>query len=156
MINDNVNYYSYMKPSPKGWPRLSTALTYQDANAAIAWICKAFGFEVRLRVDGEGGLVEHSELTFGESVLMVSDERVQQRKERAFVSPASIGGKCTQSVMLYIDDADAHCARAKAAGGEIMYGPTVSDYGADHWVDKSYQVRDPEGHLWWFCERVRG
>ncbi len=156
MINVIVNYYLNMKLSPKGWPRLSTALTYQDANAAIAWICKAFGFEVRLKVDGEGGLVEHSELTFGEAVLMVSDERVQQRKERAFVSPASVEGKCTQSVMLYIDDADAHCARAKAAGGTIMYGPTVSDYGEDHWTDKSYQVRDPEGHLWWFCERVRG
>ncbi len=145
-----------MKPPPQGWPRLSSALTYQDANAAIAWICKAFGFEVRLKVDGEGGLVEHSELTFGESVLMVSDQRVQQRRERAFASPASIGGTCTQSVMLYIDDADAHCARAQAAGGTIMYGPTVSDYGEDYWVDKSYQVRDPEGHLWWFCERVRG
>lgn len=145
-----------MKPSPKGWPRLSTALTYKDATAAIDWICKAFGFEVRLKVDGEGGLVEHSELTFGESVLMVGDERVQQRKDRTFVSPASVGGQCTQSVMLYIDDADAHCARAKAAGGVITYGPSVSDYGEEYWADKSFKVRDPEGHLWWFCERVRG
>ena len=32
---------------------------------AIDWLCKAFGFEVRLKVDGEGGRIEHSELVLG-------------------------------------------------------------------------------------------
>src|SRR5262245_41290233 len=33
---------------PAGWPRVSPALFYDDADAAIAWLCKTFGFEVRL------------------------------------------------------------------------------------------------------------
>lgn len=145
-----------MKPTPKGWPRLSTAVFYQDANAAIAWLCDAFAFEVRLRIDGEAGRVEHSELTYGDAMIMVGDERVQAEKDRPFVSPKTLDGKTTQSAMIYVDDVDAHCARARAAGATITYGPTVSDYGEDHWSDKSYQARDPEGHLWWFCERLRG
>ena len=52
-----------MKPTPKGWPRLSTAIFYKDAAKAIDWLCKAYGFEVRLKIDGADGLVEHSELT---------------------------------------------------------------------------------------------
>ena len=58
--------------------------------------------------------------------------------------------------MIYVDDAAAHCERARAAGGTITYEPTVSDYGEDYWADKSYEVEDLEGHRWWFAERIRG
>jgi len=145
-----------MKPTPKGWPRLSTAAYYDDAPAAIDWLGAAFGFEVRLKVEGDAGAIEHCELVFGDAVVMVGDAARQKALGRPYVSPRSVGGANTQSVMLYVDDVDAHCARARAAGGRITYEPKVSDYGEDYWVDKSYQCVDPEGHAWWFCERVRG
>jgi uncharacterized glyoxalase superfamily protein PhnB len=63
-----------MKNTPEGWPRLSSALYYRDAAAAIDWLQRAFGFEVRLRVEGDQGRIEHSELTFGEAVVMVAQE----------------------------------------------------------------------------------
>ena len=44
-----------MKATPKGWPRLSTAIYYDDAAGAIDWLCRAFTFEVRLKVEGDGG-----------------------------------------------------------------------------------------------------
>jgi uncharacterized glyoxalase superfamily protein PhnB len=145
-----------MKPAPKNWPRMSSAVYYQDANAAIEWLCKAFGFEVRLKVDGEGGLVEHSELVYDEAVIMVADERRQQSLARPFVSPRSVDGKNTQTLMFYVDDVEAHCARSRAAGAAITYEPKVSDYGEEYWSDKSYQAQDLEGHQWWFSERLRG
>ncbi|MGE0396148.1 MAG: VOC family protein [Kofleriaceae bacterium] len=145
-----------MKPAPKNWPRMSASAYYQDANAAIEWLCKAFGWEVRLKVDGEGGSVEHCELVFGESVIMVGDEKRQKDQNRMFRSPKSVGGVNTQGMMFYVDDVDAHCARARAAGATITYEPKVSDYGEEYWSDKSYQAQDPEGHLWWFCERLKG
>jgi uncharacterized glyoxalase superfamily protein PhnB len=145
-----------MKPTPKGWPRLSSAVFYKDAHKAIDWLCGAFGFEVRLKVEGEGGRIEHSELVYGEALIMVGDEERQKDKGRPMVSPASVGGANTQSIMLYVDDAAAHCERSRAAGAQITYEPTVSDYGEDYWADRSYQAVDPEGHCWWFCERVRG
>jgi uncharacterized glyoxalase superfamily protein PhnB len=57
--------------------------------------------------------------------------------------------------MLFVDNVDEHCARARAAGATVIEEPVVHDYGADHGVDRSYGALDPEGHLWWFTERVR-
>ena len=62
-----------MKPAPKDWPRISSALYYLDAAKAIDWLCRAFGFEVRLKVEGDGGRIEHSEVVFGEGLIMVSE-----------------------------------------------------------------------------------
>ena len=64
-----------MKPVPSGWPRLSTSLFYQRAGPMIDWLCEAYGFKVRLCIEGDGGRIEHSELVFGEAVMMVGDER---------------------------------------------------------------------------------
>ena len=63
-----------MKPAPENFPRLSPSLTYQDAAKAIDWLCDAFGFELRLKVEGEPGQILHSELTYGDGVIMVSQE----------------------------------------------------------------------------------
>ncbi|MCE9573870.1 MAG: aminotransferase [Deltaproteobacteria bacterium] len=144
-----------MKPTPKGWPRLSSALYYKDAAAAIDWLCTAFGFEVRLRIEGEGGRIEHSELVFGEALIFVSEETRQEDKGRAGKSPRAVGGVNTQSLMIFVDDVDAHCAHARASGATISYEPKVSDYGEDYWTDKSYQAEDLEGHQWWFTQRLR-
>jgi uncharacterized glyoxalase superfamily protein PhnB len=145
-----------MKPTPKGWPRLSVAVIYQDAAKAIDWLCNAFGFEVRLKVEGAGGRIEHSELVFGDAMIMAGDERTQKAKGRPMASPRSVGGANTQGVFIYVDDADAHCARARAAGGRITFEPKVSDYGEGYWADKTYEVEDLDGHRWWFAERIRG
>lgn len=144
-----------MKPPPPDWPRLSCSLFYRDAARMIDWLCRAFGFELRLKVEGDGGRVEHSELTFGEAVVMVSDERRGTRWGVELLSPVSTGGAATQGLLLYVDDVDAHCARARAAGARIVDEPAVHDYGEDYWSDRGYAALDPEGHLWWFAQRLR-
>lgn len=142
------------QPAPPGWPRLSSALFYEDAAAAIDWLERAFGFATRLRVDGPDGGVLHSELVFGEAVVMVAGlTRPGALDARA--SPRQIGGRNTQSLFLYVDDVDAHCQRARAAGGRVLSEPQTTDYGEGYWVDRGYEVADPEGHRWWFAQRLR-
>lgn len=58
--------------------------------------------------------------------------------------------------MVYVDDVDAHCARARAEGATIVDEPALHDYGEEYWADRSYGAVDPEGHLWWFSQRMRG
>src|SRR6476661_834022 len=98
-----------MKPAPKGWPRLSAAIFYDDAAGAIDWLCRAFGFEVRLKVEGDQGRIEHSELVIDGGVIMVgsssTDASPQKPFKKHFRSPKSLGGANTQSMMVYIDDA---------------------------------------------------
>lgn len=146
-----------MKDTPKGWPRISVTLFCEDAAKAIDWLCGAFGFEVRLKVEGDKGRIEHSELVFGAGVIMVAEGRgTSQNTDSIFgKSPKSVGGANTQMMMIYVDDVDAHCSRARAAGAKIFMEPAVHDYGEDHWADRSYGAVDPEGHRWWFTQRLR-
>lgn len=141
-----------MRDAPPGWPRISTAIYYDDPARAIDWLCAAFGFEVKIKVLGEDGGVEHSELTFGGGLVMVgrAKERFAYRR-----SPRALGGANTQSLMVYVDDAEAHCARARVAGAVVVREPETVDYGEGYWVDRGYECEDPEGHHWWFYERVR-
>lgn len=141
-----------MKPTPEGWPRISSGIYYREGARMIDWLCKAFGFEVRLKVEGDDGRIKHSELTYGEGLIMVGEERTLFGV--AMKSPLSAGGN-TQGVMVYVDDVDAHCGQARAAGAKIVDEPTVHDYGEDYWSDRSYGALDPEGHMWWFTQRVR-
>jgi uncharacterized glyoxalase superfamily protein PhnB len=58
-------------------------------------------------------------------------------------------------MMVFVDDVDAHCARARELGATIVAEPKSSDYGEDYWEDRSYEAVDLEGHHWWFCQRIR-
>jgi uncharacterized glyoxalase superfamily protein PhnB len=142
------------KPLPKGWPRISSAVYYDNAAQAIDWLCTAFGFEIRLKIEGDNGKIAHSELELGGGLVMLGDARRDDRPYEK--SPKQVGGANTQTMMVYIDDCDAHCERARKAGATIVKEPTTTDYGEGYWADRSYQARDHEGHHWYFSQRVRG
>ena len=148
-----------MKSTPAGWPRISSCVFYDDPAAAINWLCSTFGFEVRLKIEGEGGKIEHSELVFGEGLIMVGGAKRMDAGREGWqqhqVSPRSIDGGNTQSMCIFVDDVDAHCERARAAGAKIYSEPKTDDYGDDYWSDRTYGVRDLEGHQWWFMQRMR-
>jgi uncharacterized glyoxalase superfamily protein PhnB len=124
---------------------LMSAVCYQDPKAAIRWLEQAFGFELFMLIeDGEGNLV-HSEMRFGNAVVMIGNEWSADHK-----SPKSIGGKNTQTVHIQLTtDVDAHCERARAAGAEILMEPANQFYG-----DRTYRCRDPEGHIWTVAQTV--
>lgn len=126
---------------PSDSPRLYAALTYDDAAAAIDWLCGAFGFERRLVVPGDGRAIRHSELSLGpELVIFVSSPK----PEGARVSPRGLSGRHA-ALCVWIPDPDAHCARARAAGARIVREPQDEHYGG-----RGYAAEDPEGHQWYF------
>ena len=144
-----------MKPTPPGWPRISSALYYRDPAAAITWLCRVFGFEVRLKIEGEAGTIAHSELTFGEGLIFVSGlDNVDKYPHRK--SPSELSGANTQSLMVFVDDVDAHFQHARAAGAKIVTEPETRDHGEDYWTDRTYECEDLGGHHWWFVQRLRG
>jgi uncharacterized glyoxalase superfamily protein PhnB len=150
------------KSPPSGWPQAQTGLYYRDAAKAIDWLCDAFGFEVRLKVEGEPGEIVHSELVYGGAMIYVGNAArpgvappAGQEFRGKHASPLDVGGRNTQSVCLFVDDVDAHCAQARAHGAVISSEPATHDYGDDYWSDRSYGAYDLEGHSWWFMHRVR-
>jgi uncharacterized glyoxalase superfamily protein PhnB len=127
-------------------PSLGAALFYKDPRAALDWLENAFGFERTMVITDSEGRVAHSEMHFGDSYLMIGSEWTEHT-----ASPASVGGKNTQSVHVQLQDGiDAHCAHARAAGAAIVREPEDQFYG-----DRVYAARDPEGHVWSFGQTVR-
>jgi uncharacterized glyoxalase superfamily protein PhnB len=130
---------------PDSRASLTSALCYRDPRAALAWLEKAFGFEVAMLIEDEHGNLAHSEMRIGDSLVMIGLEWSADH-----ASPASIGGKNTQTLHIQVtSDIDAHCERARAAGAQIMMEPEDQFYG-----DRSYRCRDPEGHIWTIGQTV--
>ena len=143
-----------MKNPPDGWPRIAPAVFYNDAAVAIDWLARAFGFTVREKVENDEGRIVHSQLVLDGGLIMVG--QVGLPPDRTYPkSPLAVGGANTQGLAVYVDDADAHCERARAAGAVITVEPATQDYGEGYWVERSYEARDLEGHHWWFVQRLR-
>ncbi len=117
-------------------------LTYDDAPAAIEWLCRVFGFEKRLVVPGPDGTIRHSELRLGSGVVMVSSPQ----PEAGRFGPRSDRG-APSILSVCVPDPDAHHARAKAAGARIVRPLRDEDYGA-----RGYGTEDLEGHQWYFAD----
>ena len=119
-------------------------LRYRDALGAIDWLCSAFGFE-KHAVYADNGVVHHAQLTFGNGMIMLGSTGNESAWGKRIAQPDEIGGRETQSPCVIVADCDAHYARAKAAGAEIVDPLETKEYGG-----ASYSCRDPEGHLWVF------
>jgi uncharacterized glyoxalase superfamily protein PhnB len=143
-----------MKPTPPGWPRISSSIYYLDARKAIDWLCDAFGFEVQLKIEGDDGRIEHSELVFGGGLIMVGQTGIREKAPWR-KAPSEVGGANTQNMMVYVDDAEAHCEHARKSGAKILMEPETHDYGEEYWADRGYECADLEGHHWWFFQRLR-
>ncbi|MCB4821082.1 VOC family protein [Roseicella aerolata] len=116
-------------------------LPYRDAAAAVEWLCRAFGFERRTLHRDPSGAVAFAQLTFGDGMIILGTAR--EEGTGAIQLPPL--GHVTQSAYVIVEDADAHHARARRAGAEIVAPPTDEPMGG-----RSYSCRDPEGHLWHF------
>ena len=120
-------------PSPVVIP----VLIYPDVREAVRWLNAAFGFEERLRI----GEAHRSQLKVGDGAVIVADVRHDQRPPRA--------GEVTHSVLVRVDDARAHCERARSNGAQIVMEPTDFEYG-----ERQYAAEDPAGHRWTFSETL--
>jgi uncharacterized glyoxalase superfamily protein PhnB len=118
-------------------------MRYDEAARMIDWLCEAFGFERHLVVPGEDGTIAHAQLTYRDGMIMLGSARTDEFGK--LVKTARAAGAVTQSAYVIVPDADAHYARAKQAGAEIVLDIKDEDYGG-----RGYSCRDPEGQLWNF------
>lgn len=127
-----------VKPIPDNYPVITPYLCVNDSVAAIEFYEKAFGARQRLRIAAPGRKVGHAELTIGKALIMLADEY----PEMQFRSAASLGGSPV-TIHLYVEDVDAFCQRAVAAGARLVQAVEDRFYG-----DRSGTLVDPFGHVW--------
>lgn len=130
---------------PSRRQRIVPALSYDDAPAMIEFLCRAFGFVERYRLDMPDGSVGHCSLMIeGEEVTLAS-----AYPEGGLGGPGGLP-HLHASVLVYVDDVDAHYAQAAAAGATILQEPEDQFYG-----DRTYRAADPEGGRWWFHQELQ-
>jgi uncharacterized glyoxalase superfamily protein PhnB len=105
-------------------------LNYPDVKAAAEWLCRAFGFRVRLRIGDH-----RIQMKIGEGYLVVAEGNV----------PADQA----HSVMVRVEDARSHCERARQHGARIVAEPTDYPYG-----ERQYGAVDLAGHHWKFTQTI--
>jgi uncharacterized glyoxalase superfamily protein PhnB len=133
-------------PAPTTKPSLAPYLFYEDVERAARFMQEAFGFAlVFTSPDPKGGLA-HAQLAHGSGLIMVGhagDGGLRMVKS-AGALPALHAG-----VYVFVDDVDAHCARARAAGAKVLLEPADQPWG-----DRMYCGVDPEGQFWMFAKRL--
>jgi uncharacterized glyoxalase superfamily protein PhnB len=113
-------------------------LIYPDVREAVAWLETAFGFAERVRI----GEDHRSQLSVGDDgAVIVGDVRNERKPPRP--------GEVTHSVMVRVEDAEAHCERARSNGARIVMEPTDFEYG-----ERQYTAEDPAGHQWTFSQTL--
>ena len=113
-------------------------LIYPDVRAAVDWLSDAFGFCERLQI----GEDHRSQMNVGGGgAVIVADVRQDRTPPLA--------GQVTHSVLVRVEDARAHCERAREHGATILEEPTDHVYG-----ERQYSAEDRWGHRWTFSQTL--
>ena len=128
-------------------PAIIANLRYKDAPAAIDFLCDAFGFARRAVYadDEDPSLIHHAQLVRdGHMVMLATAADTEWSEATSMKTPAEAGAN-TMSLYVVLDDVDAHCETARAAGAKIIREPRDEDYGG-----RGYGALDSEGYSWSF------
>jgi uncharacterized glyoxalase superfamily protein PhnB len=112
-------------------------LIYPDVRSAVDWLSAAFGFVERVQIGDD----HRSQLSVGEGAVIVGDVGEERRPPRS--------GEVTHSVIVRVEDANAHCRRARAHGARIASEPADFPFG-----ERQYTAEDLAGHRWTFSETL--
>ena len=104
-------------------------LAYPDVVEATRWLCDAFGLRLRLRI-GE----HRAQLVLGDGAVVATQG-------------GDPGGG--HSLLVRVEDADAHHDHAVAHGARIVSAPTDYPYG-----ERQYTAVDVGGHHWTFSQSI--
>lgn len=113
------------------------SLTYLDVPAALAFLTGAFGMQIDETGRDDSGKLRYASLRHGSGRVLVQPEL-----------PDELHGRHVGQGWAYlaVADPDAHCARARAAGAQVLGDPHDAFDGSQ----RGYSARDPEGNLWSF------
>ncbi|NBM17387.1 VOC family protein [Streptomyces sp. GC420] len=134
-----------------------------DAAAAIDFYRRAFGAREEFRLEAPAGGILHAEISIGASasgsgsgaesgpgsVLMLGDSAGTDETYAAFAAPASLGGRTTVTLHVFVPDVDGLAERAEAAGAEVVEPPTDTFHG-----NRTVILKDPFGHIWVFLTHL--
>ncbi|MCU0227523.1 MAG: VOC family protein [Bryobacterales bacterium] len=126
-------------PIPEGFHTITPYLVVEDAHQAIALWQAAFGAQPGHLDEAPDGRIRHAQIQIGNSHLMITGGS----GGFSFMPPIQHFGGTPVHLFLYVEDADAVFAQARAAGMEELMPMADQSYG------RSGGLRDRFGFIWW-------
>ena|SRR5688572_31237304 len=118
-------------------------LYYEDVDAAVEWLAKAFGFkEHGKRFIGPTGKTNHAAIKLNNSVLMMGCPGPKYKCPKRL-------GHATQCMHVLVNNVNERFERAKKVGATILQAPEDKFYG-----QRTFGAADPEGHQWFFAQTI--
>jgi len=124
-----------VKPVPDGYHTMTPYFVCKDGAKYIEFLKNAFGAVVTRSLSHDGR-IQHAEVKFGTSMLMVGEH------------PGSLT-QSSNSIYVYVDDVDAVYKQAVAAGAKGTMEPADMFYG-----DRHGALTDTEGNQWWVATHI--
>jgi uncharacterized glyoxalase superfamily protein PhnB len=116
-------------------PTVFPTLTYDDADAALEFLTKAFGAQEHAVYRDEAGTIQHAEVRLGNGMVMFGAARGE------VTATHGAGG----GIYVVVTDPDGQCAQARSADAEIVRDLHDEPYGS-----REFSARDREGNTWHF------
>jgi uncharacterized glyoxalase superfamily protein PhnB len=112
-------------------------LVYDDVEAAVDWLCRAFGFTVRWQAGDH-----RAQLHVGDGAVVVRDLPPD-------IDAGAPGPGTCSSVLVRVEEVDARHARALGCGARVVREPRDHPYG-----ERQCTVEDLAGHRWTFTQSI--
>jgi uncharacterized glyoxalase superfamily protein PhnB len=107
-------------------------LVYSDVTEAMRWLCNVFGLAERWHAGDH-----RAQLALGDGTVAITEPRTSQ----------ALTGHV--SLVVRVNDADAHCRQARERGATIVAEPRDYPYG-----ERQYTAEDLGGHHWCFSQSI--
>ncbi len=120
-------------------------LRYDDAPAAIDFLCEAFGF-TKHAVHADGAIVHHAQLVLGDGMIMLGSVQPGGAGDLYRWKTAREADGITACIYMLVADVEAHAHRAEEKGAAILRYPH-DNYG---YPGRGYDALDSEGNVWSF------
>jgi PhnB protein len=124
-----------VNPIPRGFRTVTPYLVAADGLAQLEFVKQAFGAEETMRAVMPTGV--HAEVRMGDSSLMMGGG-IPGKKFPGTLQP--------NALHIYVEDCDAACAKALAAGATLIDELRDQEYG-----ERSASVKDPAGNMWYIA-----
>jgi uncharacterized glyoxalase superfamily protein PhnB len=125
-----------VSPVPPGFHMVTPYLVAENGPALVEFSKQAFGAEETFRIVAPGGGL-HAEVRIGDSMLMMGGG-IPGKEFKA--TPK------THALHIYVENADAVCKKALAAGATLIDEPRDQEYG-----ERAGSVKDPAGNIWYIA-----
>ncbi len=109
-------------------------LAYQDVGEAIDWLCRVFGYTLRLRIGNH-----RAQLNVSDGAVALTEQPVDEGEN----SPNR------SAVLVRVADVNRLYERARQQGARILRPPADHPYG-----ERQFTTQDLAGHRWTFSESI--